>query len=57
MPFASLQGIVLANSTNMFNPVSTFYKKYEKWVPLTFFLAGFIFDAYMLRKIATPPDP
>ncbi len=28
-----------------------FYKKHERWAPIAFFVAGFIFDALMLRRI------
>ena len=31
--------------------LKTLYKTYEKWVPLTFFLAGFTFDAWILTRI------
>ena len=28
-----------------------FYKKYERWVPIAFFILGFIFDTFMLRRV------
>lgn len=35
----------------MFENAKSFYKKQAKWVPLAFFLIGFLFDAFMLRRI------
>jgi hypothetical protein len=29
----------------------SFYKKHERWVPIVFFLLGFLFDVAMLRRI------
>jgi hypothetical protein len=37
-----------------FQSLKDLYQRYEKWVPLTFFLAGFTFDATVLRRIDDP---
>lgn len=35
----------------MISKVRNFYKKYERWVPIASFFAGFVFDTFMLRRI------
>lgn len=38
-------------TSKMLSPFHAFYKKYERWVPIIFFLLGFLFDVAMLRRI------
>jgi hypothetical protein len=35
----------------MLDSLKSYYGRYAKWMPVTFFLFGFIFDAIMLRRI------
>ncbi len=35
----------------MFANAKAFYSRHPKWVPIVFFLVGFVFDAFMLRRI------
>ena len=35
----------------MFEPVTQFYRKYARWVPIFSFVLGFCFDLVMLRRI------
>src|SRR5579864_211975 len=38
-------------SFRMIGKIKEFYKKHERWMPIAFFVLGFIFDALMLRRI------
>jgi hypothetical protein len=35
----------------MFEKTRGVYQKYQRWTPIAFFIAGFIFDAFMLRRV------
>jgi Protein of unknown function (DUF2914) len=35
----------------MIQNAKAFYHKHERWVPIVFFILGFIFDTFMLRRI------
>jgi len=35
----------------MFNQLRAFHKRNERWVPIAFFVLGFVFDTFMLRRV------
>jgi hypothetical protein len=35
----------------MIGSISVFYKKHQRWIPVSSFVLGFIFDMFMLRRI------
>jgi hypothetical protein len=37
--------------TAIFGNARDLYKKHERWIPIVFFIAGFVFDAFMLRRV------